>query len=102
LSMDSIEVSARNVNDAIQQALAQLGVTAEQAEVVVVHEGSRGILGIGAEDARVRVTRRAALARIPARPRQRPCWSSPPPWLNRLPQPPLLLRGKRPRWSRLA
>jgi spoIIIJ-associated protein len=64
--MDSIEVSARNVNDAIQQALAQLGVTAEQAEVVVVHEGSRGILGIGAEDARVRVTRRAALARIPA------------------------------------
>jgi spoIIIJ-associated protein len=66
LSMDSIEVSARNANSAIQQALAQLGISEEQAEIVVINEGSRGILGIGAEDARVRVTRRAAPARTPA------------------------------------
>lgn len=64
--MDSIEVSARNANSAIQQALAQLGISEEQAEIVVINEGSRGILGIGAEDARVRVTRRAAPARTPA------------------------------------
>jgi spoIIIJ-associated protein len=66
--MDSTEVSARNVNDAIHQALAQLGVSEEQAEIVVINEGSRGILGIGAEDARVRVTRRVAPARIPLPP----------------------------------
>ena len=66
MSMDSIEVSARNANGAIQQALAQLGISEEQAEIVVINEGSRGILGIGAEDARVRVTRRAAPARTPA------------------------------------
>jgi spoIIIJ-associated protein len=66
LSVDSIEVSARNVSNAIQQALAQLGISEEQAEIVVVNEGSRGILGIGAEDARVRVTRRAAPARTSA------------------------------------
>ncbi len=47
--MDSIEVSARNANGAIQQALAQLGISEEQAEIVVINEGSRGILGIGAE-----------------------------------------------------
>jgi spoIIIJ-associated protein len=64
--MDSIEVSARNVSNAIQQALAQLGISEEQAEIVVVNEGSRGILGIGAEDARVRVSRRGAPARTPA------------------------------------
>ncbi|MDO9065584.1 MAG: RNA-binding cell elongation regulator Jag/EloR [Chloroflexota bacterium] len=64
--MDSIEVSARNANSAIQQALAQLGISEEQAEIVVINEGSRGILGIGAEDARVRVTRRTAPARTPA------------------------------------
>lgn len=66
MSVDSIEVSARNVSNAIQQALAQLGISEEQAEIVVVNEGSRGILGIGAEDARVRVTRRAAPARTSA------------------------------------
>lgn len=70
--MDSIEVSARNANDAIQQALAQLGISEEQAEIVVLNEGSRGILGIGAEDARVRVTRRAAPARPAAPPRPTP------------------------------
>jgi len=58
--MDSIEVSARTVNEAVQQALARLGIGQNQAEIVVISEGSRGILGIGAEDARVRVSRRAA------------------------------------------
>ena len=57
--MDTIEVSARNSGEAIRQALAQLGIGEDEAEITIIQEGSRGILGIGAEDARVRVTRRA-------------------------------------------
>ena len=64
--MDSIEVSARTAADAIDQALDQLGITEEQAEIVVLNEGSRGILGIGAEDARVRVSRKAVVKPAPA------------------------------------
>jgi spoIIIJ-associated protein len=52
----SVEVSAKTVDEAINRALAQLGVTREQARIEVLHEGSRGFLGFGAEDARVQVT----------------------------------------------
>ena len=53
---DSIEISAKNVNDAVALALQRLGKTQSEVDVTVLSEGSRGILGIGAEDARVRVT----------------------------------------------
>ncbi len=58
--MDNIEVSARTVSDAVEQALTQLGITEEQSDIVVLNEGSKGILGIGAEDARVKVSRKPA------------------------------------------
>lgn len=64
--MDTIEISARNSHDAIEQALRQLGLSADQAEITILSEGSKGILGIGAEDAKVRVSRRAAPAPAPA------------------------------------
>lgn len=54
--MDSIEVSARTVETAIEEALARLGKKRDEVEVKVLKEGSRGILGIGAEEARVLVT----------------------------------------------
>ena len=53
---DSIEASAKTVNEAIALALQRLGKTQDEVEVEVITEGSRGILGIGAEDARVRVS----------------------------------------------
>jgi len=53
--MESLEVSGRTVEEAIQKALEQLGVSREEAEVTVVKEGRHGILGLGAEEARVRV-----------------------------------------------
>jgi len=56
---DSIEISARTVQDAIERGLAQLGLSKEEAEITVLHEGSRGILGIGAEEARVRISRKS-------------------------------------------
>lgn len=54
--MDSLEISAKTVEEAIQEALDQLGVSREEVEVTVVKEGKSGILGMGSDDALVRVT----------------------------------------------
>jgi len=55
--MKELEVSARTVDEAIQTALEQLGVTEDKVEVVVLTKGRAGLLGMmGAEDATVRVT----------------------------------------------
>ncbi len=54
--MESIEISARTVEAAIEEALARLGKRRDEVEVKVLKEGSRGILGIGAEEARVLVS----------------------------------------------
>jgi len=53
--MESLEVNGKTVEEAIQKALEQLGVSREEVEVTVVKEGRHGILGVGAEEARVRV-----------------------------------------------
>ena len=44
------------VGEAIQSALEQLGVTEEQVEVVVLTKGKSGLLGMGSEEAKVRVS----------------------------------------------
>ena len=55
--MKELEVSARTVDEAIETALEQLGVTEDKVEVVVLTKGRAGLLGMmGAEDATVRVT----------------------------------------------
>ncbi len=53
---ESLEVKARTVEEAIQVALNRLGVSREEVRVDVLNEGKSGILGIGAEEAVVRVT----------------------------------------------
>ena len=53
--MEELEISAKTVEEAIQHGLKQLGVSREEVEVDVVREGRQGILGMGAEDAIVRV-----------------------------------------------
>jgi spoIIIJ-associated protein len=63
--MKELEISARSVEEATHQALEQLGLRRDQVDIEVISEGkSGGLLGIGAEDARVRVTESAN--RIPA------------------------------------
>jgi spoIIIJ-associated protein len=51
----AIEVSAPDVERAIERGLTQLGLTREQVRIAVVDSGSRGILGIGAREAVVRL-----------------------------------------------
>jgi spoIIIJ-associated protein len=53
--MESLEVSAKTVEEAVQQALEQLGLSREEVEVTVLKEGKAGFLGMGAEEATVRV-----------------------------------------------
>jgi spoIIIJ-associated protein len=54
--MESPEVNAKTVEEAIQKALEQLGLTREEVEVTILKEGKSGFLGLGAEEAMVRVT----------------------------------------------
>ena len=58
--MDVLEISAKTVDEATEQALEEMGATREQVRITVLSEGkSGGLFGIGAEDARVRVERLA-------------------------------------------
>ena len=48
-------MSGKTVEEAIQRALAELGVSREEVKVTVLKEGKHGVLGLGAEEARIRV-----------------------------------------------
>ena len=58
--MDTVEVSGRTVDEAVDRALGQLGLSRDQVDVDVVSEGRSGFLGIGSEEAVVRVTARGS------------------------------------------
>jgi spoIIIJ-associated protein len=88
---DSIEVSSATVEQAISEALQQLGAAADDVVIEVLATPRSGLLGLGARDARVRVSRRAQVAATsgvtappPAPPPQRR--EQPPP--QRRPEPP--------------
>jgi spoIIIJ-associated protein len=51
----SIQISAATVEEAIETGLARLGLTRNRVTVQVVDQGSRGLLGLGARDAVVRL-----------------------------------------------
>jgi spoIIIJ-associated protein len=57
--MKSLEASGRTVEEAIQKALETLNLSLEEVEVTVVKEGKHGILGLGSEEAVVKVEPRA-------------------------------------------
>lgn len=54
--MESLEVSAKTVEEAIERGLQQLGLRRDQVETVVLNKGKLGFLGMGAEEAVVRLT----------------------------------------------
>ncbi len=63
---ENLDVSAKTVDEAIEEGLAQLGLPRDQVEVEVLSEGKRGLFGLGAEEATVRLTVKSAPA--PAEP----------------------------------
>ncbi|TET76199.1 MAG: protein jag [Dehalococcoidia bacterium] len=54
--MESIEISAKSEEEAVDLALAELGLSRSEVEVVVVKKGRGGLFGLGSEEVRVRVT----------------------------------------------
>ena len=56
--MEYIEVSAKNVDDAITQATIQLGITSDQLEYEVLDKGSTGFLGIGSKNAVIKARKK--------------------------------------------
>ena len=54
----SIIVSAKTVDDAITEALIQLGVTSDRLEYEVIEKGSAGFLGIGMKQAVIEARRK--------------------------------------------
>ena len=53
---DVKDVNAKTVEEAIEQGLAELGVSRDQVDVEVLSEGKRGLFGLGSEEASVRLT----------------------------------------------
>ena len=55
----TLEKIAPSVEDAIEGGLSELGLTRDAVDVEILDEGSRGLLGIGGRQARVRLTLKA-------------------------------------------
>lgn len=52
----TIEMVGKTVDDAVNAALAELNAKNEDVEIEVLEEGSKGFLGMGSKDAKVRVS----------------------------------------------
>lgn len=52
----TLEVIAQTVEDAIERGLTQLGIPREAVEVEILDSGSKGFLGLGGRQARIRLT----------------------------------------------
>lgn len=55
---DFIEVTAKTVDDAITDALVQLGTTSDQIDYEVIDKGSTGFLGFNSKPAKIKVRRK--------------------------------------------
>ena len=61
--MESVERSAKTIEEAVELALKELGAQRDEVDLVVLSRGKVGILGLRSEPARVRATK---LAQAPA------------------------------------
>src|SRR5687768_2477873 len=55
-SLQAIDVTGPTLEDAIEEGLQKLGLTRNDVIIEIVEEGTRGVLGLGAREARVRLT----------------------------------------------
>lgn len=61
----SITKEAKTVDEAIRQALDELGIDKDQAEIEIISEGNKGLLGlIGSKNAVVKVTEKLNIEQI--------------------------------------
>jgi spoIIIJ-associated protein len=84
----SVVASGKTVDDAIANGLAMLGVRRDQVDVEVITEGSRGVLGFGAENAQVRLLVKPAPQPKPAAPPPSPVPLAEPEIQESEPEPP--------------
>ncbi len=67
MSEKSLEFAGKSVDEAIEKGLAELGLARAAVTVEILNEGSRGVLGLGGGEARVRLTpQREPAAALPA------------------------------------
>jgi spoIIIJ-associated protein len=52
----TIEKIAPTIEEAVELALSELGLSEEDVDIEILDEGSKGILGLGTRDARVRIS----------------------------------------------
>lgn len=62
--MKFVEKSGRSVEEALRLALIELEATREQVEIEVLEEGSKGFLGLGAKETRIRVSKKNSVIDI--------------------------------------
>lgn len=74
-SSEGNEYRGKTVEEATEAGLAALKLSANQVEIEILNRGSRGLLGFGAEDARVRIT---PIGKKPAAPAKTPAPPAPP------------------------
>lgn len=60
-----IEVEENTTEEALEAALKELGVSRDQVSVRVIHEPTKGILGLGAKLAKIRVTLKEDISSTP-------------------------------------
>jgi len=70
--MKEIKVEAKTIQDAVEKGLTEIGLRRDQVEVVVVSEGSKGILGFGAKKACVCLREKKWTGRAPEAEERRP------------------------------
>ena len=64
----STEKRAKSVEEAVSEALTELGIAEAEAVIEIVQEPSKGLFGIGAREAVVRVSKKAAAAPVYSEP----------------------------------
>ena len=69
--METVERSARTVEEAVELALMELNVDRTEVEVETINRGKAGFLGIGGELARVRVTLKSEGSKPRSKPNNR-------------------------------
>ncbi len=60
--MTTAEASGRTVDEAVEKALAQLGVARSEVDIEVLQEPKAALLGFGGREARIRLTVRPGAA----------------------------------------